>query len=205
MPKQTFFNLKDDKKNKLVEAARDEFSRVSLYEASIANILKKAEIPRGSFYQYFHDKEDAFFYLLNEHAEERHENFIENVKVFNGDLFQAMTEVYMTVFRFSNENGKSNFIRNVLMNMNYKIEHAFTKNLTKQNIEQRFHEIYQLVDMENLDVSNEEEFYHLMQILIAVTFHNLVHCVSNEFTETEALDKYVAELRLLKKGLVKNS
>ncbi|SFG64257.1 transcriptional regulator, TetR family [Halobacillus alkaliphilus] len=203
MPKQTFFNLNDDKKNKLVEAAREEFSRVSLYEASIANILKRAEIPRGSFYQYFRDKEDAFFYLLNEHAEERHKNFIENLKAFNGDLFQAMTEVYKTVFQFSRENGNSNFIRNVLMNMNYKIEHAFTKNLTKQNIEHRFHDIYQLVDMEALHVSNEKEFYHLMQILIAVTFHNLVHCVSNEFSETEALDKYISELSLLKKGLVK--
>lgn len=89
------------------------------------------------------------------------------------------------------------------MNMNYKIEHAFTKNLTKQNIEHRFHDIYQLVDMEALHVSNEKEFYHLMQILIAVTFHNLVHCVSNEFSETESLDKYISELSLLKKGLVK--
>ncbi|MFZ0368328.1 MAG: TetR family transcriptional regulator [Halobacillus sp.] len=203
MPKQTFFNLNDDKKSKLVEAAREEFSRVSLYEASIANILKRAEIPRGSFYQYFRDKEDAFFYLLNEHAEERHKNFIENVKTFNGDLFQAMTEVYKTVFQFSRENGNSNFITNVLMNMNYKIEHAFTKNLTKQNIEHRFHDIYRLVDMESLHVSNEKEFYHLMQILIAVTFHNLVHCVSNELSETEALDKYISELSLLKKGLVK--
>ncbi|MCA1009178.1 TetR/AcrR family transcriptional regulator [Halobacillus halophilus] len=203
MPKQTFFNLNDDKKSKLVEAAREEFSRVSLYEASIANILKRAEIPRGSFYQYFRDKEDAFFYLLNEHAEERHKNFIENVKKFNGDLFQAMIEVYKTVFQFSRENGTSNFVRNVLMNMNYKIEHAFTKNLTKQNIEHRFHDIYRLVDMEALHVSDEKEFYHLMQVLIAVTFHNLVHCVSNELSETEALDKYISELSLLKKGLVK--
>ena len=51
MPKQTFLNLPKDKKQKILEAAKNEFSRVSVTEASINNIVTEANIARGSFYQ----------------------------------------------------------------------------------------------------------------------------------------------------------
>ena len=53
MPKQTFFNLKEDKKEKIEKALIKEFSRNSFEKASISNIILEANIPRGSFYQYF--------------------------------------------------------------------------------------------------------------------------------------------------------
>src|SRR5690625_5472893 len=74
MPKPTFFNLPKKKRDHLIQAATDEFSRVPLNEASIANIVKNADIPRGSFYQYFEDKEDAFYYLLEQKMESHQED-----------------------------------------------------------------------------------------------------------------------------------
>lgn len=65
MPTQTF-SICLKKNKRLIEAARIEFSRVPLKEASIANIVKLADIPRGSFYQYFEDKEDLYFITLRQ-------------------------------------------------------------------------------------------------------------------------------------------
>ena len=50
MPKQTFFNLPEEKKQTLIAAAEIEFSKVPLMKASVANIIKIAGIPRGRFY-----------------------------------------------------------------------------------------------------------------------------------------------------------
>src|SRR5690625_7384528 len=86
MPRLTFFNLPEHKKQTLLDAAKKEFSRVPLPEASVANIVKAAEIPRGSFYQYFEDKEDLYFYLLNEHSKERRTEFINSLKKNHGDI-----------------------------------------------------------------------------------------------------------------------
>ena len=69
MPKQTFINLPNDKKETLINAAMKEFSRAPLFEASISNIVKEAGIPRGSFYQYFEDKEDLYYFLLDEYSQ----------------------------------------------------------------------------------------------------------------------------------------
>lgn len=58
MPKETFLNLPEEKKKKIIKAAQDEFERVPLEQASIKNIVENAGIARGSFYQYFESKED---------------------------------------------------------------------------------------------------------------------------------------------------
>lgn len=52
MPKSTFYNLNNDKKEKIKKAIRNEFSKNSFSKASISNIIEEAKIPRGSFYQY---------------------------------------------------------------------------------------------------------------------------------------------------------
>ncbi len=64
MPTGTFFNLPPEKRGRIMDAATEEFSRVPFSQASINQIVKTAGISRGSFYQYFKDKEDLFRYLL---------------------------------------------------------------------------------------------------------------------------------------------
>mgnify|MGYP000403050715 CR=1 FL=1 len=56
MPTQRFLKLKEEKKQAILEAAVHEFSRVPYSSASINQIIKEADISRGSFYTYFEDK-----------------------------------------------------------------------------------------------------------------------------------------------------
>lgn len=65
MPKQTFLNLPDEKRNAFIEIALDEFSNKDYNSASISKIVEKAGIAKGSLYQYFEDKKDLFLYLLD--------------------------------------------------------------------------------------------------------------------------------------------
>ena len=58
MPKETFLKLPEEKKNKILKAAKKEFARVPIENVSIKNIVEEADIARGSFYQYFESKED---------------------------------------------------------------------------------------------------------------------------------------------------
>lgn len=58
MPKETFIKLPEEKKAKIIKAAKKEFARVSFEQTSIKNIVEDADIARGSFYQYFESKED---------------------------------------------------------------------------------------------------------------------------------------------------
>ncbi len=65
MPKQTFFNLPDDKRALILELAIEEFAGQNYNNASISRIVERAGIAKGSFYQYFTDKQDLYLYLID--------------------------------------------------------------------------------------------------------------------------------------------
>jgi AcrR family transcriptional regulator len=64
MPKQTFLNLPEEKRQAFIEIALDEFADNDYHSASVSKIVEKAGIAKGSLYQYFEDKQDLFLYLL---------------------------------------------------------------------------------------------------------------------------------------------
>ena len=65
MPKQTFFNLPAEKRETIINAAVDEFAQYGLENASTNRIVENSGISKGSFYQYFEDKQDVFLYMLD--------------------------------------------------------------------------------------------------------------------------------------------
>ena len=56
----TFERLPEEKRNRILQAARAESIRYPYEKTSINRILAEAEVPKGSFYQYFDDKSDLF-------------------------------------------------------------------------------------------------------------------------------------------------
>lgn len=75
MPKQTFLNLPEEKRRIIVDAAIEEFAEYGLENASTNRIVANSGISKGSFYQYFEDKQDVFIYLLSVLEQEKMEYF----------------------------------------------------------------------------------------------------------------------------------
>ncbi|MFS0750117.1 TetR/AcrR family transcriptional regulator [Oceanobacillus sp. 1P07AA] len=209
MPKVTFFNLPDEKRNKLMEAAEKEFSRVPLSQASISNIVKSACVARGSFYQYFENKEDAFYYLLKLQTEKRRGYFFSTLEENDGDIFIAIERLFqMLLADLSNEDNLK-FLQNALMNVTHEIEDSFTGLFIGQKpvggtIEGSIDRISGLIDSSKLNITGDQEFFHVMQILTSVTFRNLVDKFSRNLSNEEAKENFRIEMELLRKGLYKS-
>jgi len=69
MPKQTFFNLSAEKREHIMDIAIRTFAEDGYQEASITSIVSRAGIAKGSFYQYFEDKDDLYLHILRSIAE----------------------------------------------------------------------------------------------------------------------------------------
>ncbi|NGP60466.1 TetR/AcrR family transcriptional regulator [Paenibacillus thiaminolyticus] len=202
MPKQTFFNLSEDKRRKLMSAMKEEFSRVPLHEASVANIVQTAGIPRGSFYQYFEDKDEAFYFLLEQHTKDNQEKFIASLQKFDGDIFDTFIEMFREMLEFQNKENR-NFFRNAFLNMNYKMETTFTQRFNEINAGEHFLEISQLINTDKLNITNEQDLFHMMKIMMAITIQNLIHNFAEELPFEKAMDIYTLEMNLLKRGFYK--
>jgi len=97
MPKQTFYNLEKDKKDRLLEACFEEFSQYTFTESSINRIIKSAEISRGSFYQYFENKEDCYMEVLGIIAQEKYALFKDVVQDESHNVFDDYINMLSTV------------------------------------------------------------------------------------------------------------
>lgn len=91
MPKNTFYNLSDEKKGRIFDAALQEFSTRSFSEASLNQIIKNADIPKGSFYQYFDNKEEIYLYMIEVILKEKAE-ILSHVKGIDpdADVFEVV-------------------------------------------------------------------------------------------------------------------
>ena len=64
MPKETFFNLNEEKQEKVLRSAIKEFLNNGFEKANIAVIAKNAEVAKGSIYQYFENKKELFIFSV---------------------------------------------------------------------------------------------------------------------------------------------
>lgn len=71
MPKPTFFNLPEEKRQRIVELATEEFAANLYHAASLSRIVERAGIAKGSIYQYFDDKMDLYIYIFGLAAEKK--------------------------------------------------------------------------------------------------------------------------------------
>lgn len=66
MPKETFLNLPEEKKEKIFREAIKEFGKKGYEKGNVGEIAKAAGVAKGSMYQYFEDKKELYMYCVKE-------------------------------------------------------------------------------------------------------------------------------------------
>jgi AcrR family transcriptional regulator len=94
MPTKTFLNLPDEKRERVLAAAINEFSQRNVEEAKIANIVRDAEISRGSLYQYFDNKDDLYIFMFETLRAQRREFALPAFEFYKSSPFLTFFEQY---------------------------------------------------------------------------------------------------------------
>ena len=97
MATERFQKLSQDKKDRILQAARHEFARVPFEDASINRMIKDAGISRGSFYTYFTDKLDLLHYVFRDEGMRNEQYFRELILRKQGNYWEALREWVYTV------------------------------------------------------------------------------------------------------------
>lgn len=77
--KETFFNISDDKKRRVIDAALIEFASSGYEKTSLDAVITRAGISKGGLYEYIESKKDLFTYILT-YAYEELFNYIQHKK-----------------------------------------------------------------------------------------------------------------------------
>ncbi len=198
MPTETFFKLTEEKRKKIIEAGKDEFSSVSLDEASIKNIAEKAGIARGSFYQYFKSKKDLLFFILEENRETMEKKLNRIIKESDGDIFNIYISIYddMTSKCFDNMN--QDIYKRIFENLKTNDESVFEGMEEKKK--QDFKNFENLIDKSKLKIESDLDFDLIIQILNAITMSSVVRSI--KYTSPEkAREEFLKKIEFIKKGI----
>lgn len=193
MPSKTFLNLPEEKRQKLLKAATDEFSNTSFFDASINKIINNANISRGSFYMYFEGKEELFEYILDSYSS----NLIEIVKKelinSNGDLRESFINLYdELLIRISKIKYKI-FFRNVFLFLNLKREKIENKGKIL------FEDVKSYISTYNIKNAD-------LNFVFLVLMHNLFFCIADALCtgkKEETKNVYLKKLDMICYGFYK--
>jgi TetR/AcrR family transcriptional regulator len=101
MPTTTFLNLPEDKRQRFIELALDEFANNDYKTASISRVVTRASIAKGSLYQYFSDKKDLYFYLLSLASQKKQEYLAEVLSTAEKQpVFEQLDDLFTAMLRF---------------------------------------------------------------------------------------------------------
>src|SRR5690554_5850943 len=102
MPKDTFFNLPEEKRQRVEEAAINEFADYNYESASVNRIVESAGIAKGSFYQYFEDKKDLYKHIMDIIVKKKLEYMSPTIaNPFEIDVFTLLREMYKSGLSFA--------------------------------------------------------------------------------------------------------
>jgi len=135
MPKQTFLNLKETKRELIRNAFLREFAIKSYDDASLTEVVKELGIAKGSVYQYFEDKLDLFTYLLQVCSSVK----MRYVGAVNRDAYPNFWEYFRSLyeygFLFDKENPlESHFLHNLIDNLNSPSVKGLYHNIMEQTV-----------------------------------------------------------------------
>lgn len=200
MPKATFFNLSDEKRKKIKKAIKNEFSRTSFSKASISNIVEEAQIPRGSFYQYFEDKEDALRYIIEEFIGIEKEK-IRNLLIENdGDIFKVSIGIfdYMTSEEYSETDRRlfKNIVKE-LKNENNNIFEDFKKDGRAKGKNSN------LINTNVLNLKSDEDLKYMMRILTIIVRAEVLDILNQKKDKSVAKKELEKQIEILKRGMEK--
>ncbi len=208
MPSERFLKLSEEKQKRIVEAAVNEFARVPFENVSINQIIREADISRGSFYTYFEDKRDLLGYVFQCNWKLMFDSLKESLLQANGDLWLAMDRWFAMILAHRHDEIVEKNIQ-IMANtgINHESEIFRSKRVCEAEQQHKTHSEEQIrwliahVDPECLDVTKPfPELKTLFQLLIGITMMSLIGTMVRGDDEEKILRKYRTMLDYFRYG-----
>ena len=187
MPKELFLKIDEEKRNRIYQAAFQEFSNNKFNEASINQIVKNADIPRGSFYQYFEDKQDIYFYILDTILETETYSYIEDLFQRENNIFDIFKKLLKFNLELFYDSKYSSFFENLYLSLNYDISRHMNKSVNKIKEE-----------MLTLRSENKKQKKELINILQLINRNLISKKIIENYSYEEIMEIYDIRINILK-------
>jgi AcrR family transcriptional regulator len=185
-----------------MQSVRAELARVPFDEASINRIVRSAGISRGSFYQYFENKQDMLDYLLSDYRQMLAARALGSLKQSGGDLFRLLLDIFDYTYEIASDREDGKLFLNLFSDV--RINSGF---LEQRESDDFFgigkDELRCQVNTGALDIRGAEDFEDMLGVLLPLTGEAFAQVFFNPAAYLEHRARYQARLELVKRGFMK--
>ncbi len=202
MIKQTFYNLSEEKRQRIVDAIVKEFADSPTEKVSINRIIKVAGISRGSFYQYFDDKVDLVEVLIKTLVDATLDNTYKVLRSTGGDIFSTYEKIFEIIVEFSNDSEKKKILKNLIKSL------KVNDSLVSEYIFNRFkgfshcNDMTQYYSRDNLKFKSDEDVECLSQILSQTLKNALFEFYAKGQEYEKVKSDFLRKLEIIKSGAI---
>lgn len=164
MPTSTFYRLPPEKRQKLIDAIHQELLRVPYEQVSINKIIQGAGISRGSFYQYFTDKNDLMQSILEYFQKRVQDVMKESLRKNSGDPFLVTQDIFDMFCRTFARTNLRLLCQHLMSGMKIKDERMIFPPF-RLPPKEKGSALFQYVNLSFLDLRQPEDFYSCIDIL----------------------------------------
>ena len=204
MPTERFYRLPDEKKRIICSAAVKEFARVPVDKVSINQIIKEAEISRGSFYTYFEDKWDLLGCIFEDSQNRLREFCRQALTESDGDIWQMLEKLLLKTIDYCSGKEQFAFIKSVMCHTgSEEILKGFSERINNtygHKNEEIEHWIYENTDKRLMAARDYEEFHCFFQLAM----FNIAMEIKSYFEEVPVeriKERFAIKLQILKYGI----
>ena len=202
MPNRTYHRLPEEKKERLMRAAWEEFTNRSYADASINRIIQAADISRGSFYQYFKDKQDLFAFLLEQLQENVLRKACEQLQQNHGDPFESFLHLFDLVVR-QQKSGSSETQKRItgIVGKNQSMDICSFLNETDQR--GRLQQLLDLIDFSPWKVEAYWDRAECLRVLVLLTGVAVIEYLRNPSREEACRRQLSTRFHIVKQGILR--
>lgn len=208
MPTQRFLKLKEEKKQVILKAAVHEFSRVPYSSASINQIIKEADISRGSFYTYFEDKDDLMRYMLRGFRDSSQDRIFKTLEEEGGNPFAAAIRLLEAVLDEGEGGLGYKMYRNMLSDLSVVNQnHLFGIKgflLQDESYREFVQKLCERIDQEHYPI-DQETLAYLVDIAMLIIIKAVTLYYKNAVDRNKLLEATKKEMMILEFGACRGS
>ena len=207
MPTKLFVELNKEKQQKIINAGIAEFAAHGYINSSTNTIVKNCGISKGSLFEYFANREDLYFYILDIVTTELVESLQGKATSLSSELFQRVIEYSTLEFSWYIQNPeKSKLVISAFAKCDTEI---YQKTVERYGMKEMdiYYKLLEDIDLSNFCWDRQKTIDILKWVLKGFNEEFLESVQLDNISFEDLRDEYVRRLReyleVLKTGLLR--
>jgi len=185
------------RRESIIQAAIEVFSKKGFQTAGISEIAQKAGVADGTIYQYFKNKEDLFFSIPIEKTKEFRSQIELHLEGISGALNKLRKFVWYFLYFF-----KTNPEYGRLLMLEMRVNKSFVKTETYDFLKQSVSSVLEIIEEGQKEgvIRKDVDIYLLRHLILGILEHMVTRWLLKE-TKYDLLEHHQEVSRLLIEGL----